>query len=280
MTDKSAPFEKVKALPASVAILDASGRIVAVNDTWKDFGRRNGLRVDRFAVGANYLEFCRSHDLGMRRFATNLRALLARRLDLLTFVYPCHSPTRQRWFSLIGVPLSQEASSGAALLHVNLTGMMPGRAGAKRKGARRPSIDLAAIGVAVEQSVQTQLSRQLATMAAGAIPDVKRRQRATPAETERTGATGARLSKRQAEILRLIGEGKTNKEIAKTLARSPNTVKLHVSAILKRLKVKSRTQAAVLSAGLFSPMGTADADVQRQRGQGRTSHVRIPERSP
>jgi DNA-binding CsgD family transcriptional regulator len=280
MKDKTATFKKVKALPASVAILDASGRIVAVNDTWKDFGRRNGLCIDRFAVGANYLEFCGSRDPGIRRFATNLRALLAGRRDLLTFVYPCHSPTRQRWFSLIGVPLSQETSAGVALLHVNLTGMMPGRTRARRKDARRPSIDLAAIGGAVEQSVQTQLSRQLATMAAGATPDVKRRQRATPAETELTGATGAPLSKRQAEVLRLIGEGKTNKEIAKTLARSPNTVKLHVSAILKRLKLKSRTQAAVLSAGLFSPMGTADADVQRQRGQGRTSHVRIPERSP
>jgi DNA-binding CsgD family transcriptional regulator len=250
MEDKTATFKKLKALPASVAILDATGRIVAVNDTWKDFGRRNGLRVDRFAVGANYLDFCRSRDPGMRRFTTNLRALLAGRRDLLTFVYPCHSPTRQRWFSLIGVPLSQEASSGVAVLHVNLTGMMPGRAGARRKGARRPSVDLAAIGSAVEQSVQTQLSRQLSTMAAGATPDVKRRQRATPAETERTGATGARLSERQVEVLRLIGEGKTNKEIANMLARSPNTVKLHVSAILKRLNLKSRTQAALLSSGL------------------------------
>jgi DNA-binding CsgD family transcriptional regulator len=250
MKDKTATFKKVKALPASVAILDASGRIVAINDTWKAFARRNGLRVDEFAVGTKYLDFCRSRDPGTRRFATNLRALLAGRRDLLTFVYPCHSPTRQRWFSLIGMPLSQEASAGVALVHVNLTGMFPARAGARRQGARRPSIDLALIGGAVEQSVQTQLSRQLATMAAGAMPDVKRRQRATPAETERTGTTGARLSKRQGEVLRLIGEGKTNKEIANTLARSPNTVKLHVSAILKRLKLKSRTQAALLSSGL------------------------------
>ena len=79
MKDKAATFQKVKALPASVAILDASGRIVAVNDTWKDFGRRNGLRVDRFAVGASYLDFCRSRDPGMKDFATKLRDLLARR---------------------------------------------------------------------------------------------------------------------------------------------------------------------------------------------------------
>jgi DNA-binding NarL/FixJ family response regulator len=58
----------------------------------------------------------------------------------------------------------------------------------------------------------------------------------------------ARLSKRQLEVLKLLGEGRTNAEIARTLFRSPNTIKLHVSAILHRLKLKSRTQAALLAA--------------------------------
>jgi len=244
MKDKAATLKALKALPA--AILNASGRIVAVNDTWKDFGRRNGLRVDQYAVGADYLQFYRSRDPGVRRFIRNLRALLASRIDLLNHVYPCHSPTRQRWFSLVGVPLSLDAPAGVALLHVNLTGMRPGRAGAKREGTRRPAVDLAAIGGAVEHSVSTQLSRQLTAMAASAPPVARRSRRATRGEAERT-ASGARLSRRQVEVLRLLGEGKTNKEIAKALTRSPDTVKLHVSAILKRLKLKSRTHAALLS---------------------------------
>ena len=57
----------------------------------------------------------------------------------------------------------------------------------------------------------------------------------------------AKLSKRQMQVLKLVGEGKTNKEIADLLSRSPNTIKLHVSAILRRLELKSRTQAALLS---------------------------------
>ncbi len=247
MKEKASPLKTLKSLPASVAILDPSGRIVAVNDTWKDFGRRNGLRLDGFAVGTDYLQFCRASEPGMGRFAKNLKALLAGRLDLLTHVYPCHSPKRQRWFSLIGVPLSLDAPSGVALLHVNLTGMMPSRGGARRRGSRRPAVDLAAIGGAVEQSVSTQLSRQLATMVKGDPPG--RRPRAARGDTDRTAASEVRLSRRQAEVPRLLGEGKTNKEIAKALARSPNTVKLHVSAILKRLNLKSRTQAALLSSG-------------------------------
>ena len=63
----------------------------------------------------------------------------------------------------------------------------------------------------------------------------------------------AGLSKRQLEILGLLAEGKTNTEIASALSRSPNTIKLHVSAILRQLNVKSRTQAALLASKLLTP---------------------------
>jgi DNA-binding NarL/FixJ family response regulator len=143
-----------------------------------------------------------------------------------------------------------------ALLHLNLTEMLPrwinaqrNANGVARGGSRRPAIiDLDAIAGAVERSVSTQLSRQLATMVKGDPPG--RRQRATSGAMDQTAASGAWLSRREAEVLHMLGEGKTNKEIAKAIARSPNTVKLHVSAILKRLKLKSRKQAALLSSGL------------------------------
>ena len=59
------------------------------------------------------------------------------------------------------------------------------------------------------------------------------------------------LSKRHMEVLRLLGEGNTNKEIARILCRSPNTIKLHVSAILRLLKLKSRTQAALFASKVY-----------------------------
>jgi DNA-binding CsgD family transcriptional regulator len=59
------------------------------------------------------------------------------------------------------------------------------------------------------------------------------------------------LSKRHMEVLRLLGEGKTNKEIAKALCRSPHTIKLHVSAILRLLNLKSRTQAALFASRVY-----------------------------
>ena len=56
-----------------------------------------------------------------------------------------------------------------------------------------------------------------------------------------------RLSARELEVLALIVEGLTNKEIAGRLCLSPDTVKNHVVHIIQKLGVSDRTQAAVMA---------------------------------
>ncbi len=53
------------------------------------------------------------------------------------------------------------------------------------------------------------------------------------------------LTERESEVLRLLARGKANKQIATTLFVSEKTVKAHVSSILMKLGVHSRTQAAL-----------------------------------
>lgn len=61
----------------------------------------------------------------------------------------------------------------------------------------------------------------------------------------RTRAKDIGLTRRQMDVLNLLVKGKTNREIAVLLGLTEGTVKLHVTAVLKALNVKSRTQALV-----------------------------------
>lgn len=54
-----------------------------------------------------------------------------------------------------------------------------------------------------------------------------------------------RLSERELEVLKLLAQGASNKEIAEQLTLAEKTVKTHVSAVLTKLGLKSRTQAAI-----------------------------------
>jgi len=70
----------------------------------------------------------------------------------------------------------------------------------------------------------------------------------------KSGATLAALglSERQVDVLRLLIEGKSNKDICRRLELAESTVKTHLAAIFRKLDVNSRTQAvvAVAQAGI------------------------------
>ena len=51
------------------------------------------------------------------------------------------------------------------------------------------------------------------------------------------------LSPRECEILELLASGQSNKEMARTLAISPNTVKTHLARVYEKLEVERRVQA-------------------------------------
>ena len=55
------------------------------------------------------------------------------------------------------------------------------------------------------------------------------------------------LTAREREILKLIAEGRSNKDIAEKLVLSLHTVKNHVKNIIQKLAVDDRTQAAILA---------------------------------
>lgn len=79
------------------------------------------------------------------------------------------------------------------------------------------------------------------------------RQRSTPtpkAELNATTKNVLQLTPREIDMLEFLNQGKSNKEIARDLKLSPNTVKTHLANLYQKLGVKNRTQAATYFANI------------------------------
>lgn len=58
------------------------------------------------------------------------------------------------------------------------------------------------------------------------------------------------ITKRQAQVLALLAQGKPSKVICREMALAQGTVKIHITGILKALKVSNRTQAVIAATRL------------------------------
>lgn len=67
----------------------------------------------------------------------------------------------------------------------------------------------------------------------------------------------AHLTPQQFRVLMCVADGISNKQIANQLSLAENTVKVHITAILRKLECSSRTQAAVLAKALATEDGGA-----------------------
>lgn len=85
----------------------------------------------------------------------------------------------------------------------------------------------------------------------------------TVAFHRRTGQVVADLTPQQTRILALIADGLTNREIAERMVLAEKTVKNHVTALLSRLGVAHRTQAAVIAQRLRREASAPSAEPTR-----------------
>ena len=77
-------------------------------------------------------------------------------------------------------------------------------------------------------------------------------------------AQGATIfSPRQLDVLRLLGEGQSNKVIARGLGLSPSTVKVHLGAVFRVLGARNRVEAAVLASTSSALVASALTDGYR-----------------
>jgi DNA-binding NarL/FixJ family response regulator len=120
-----------------------------------------------------------------------------------------------------------------------------------------------AAGFLVKDTPPERILSAVRAVAAGDIliaPHITHRLIETYARHHRTGASAGpgldALTARETEVLRLVGNGLTNAQIAQRLVLSEATVKTHVKRVMGKLGLSSRAQAVVVAyeSGLVVPM--------------------------
>jgi DNA-binding NarL/FixJ family response regulator len=116
-----------------------------------------------------------------------------------------------------------------------------------------------AIGYLLKDTDADALCRAIKAAAAGQV-QLTPQAAARLMQAVSTPESPEQLTERETEVLRLLAQGQANKEIARSLNISEKTVKVHVSNILSKLGVQSRTQATLyaIRIGLVSA-GSSDA---------------------
>ncbi len=106
------------------------------------------------------------------------------------------------------------------------------------------AIRAGAIGYLLKDTQAAELRRAIRAAAEGQV-QLAPQAAARLLREVRAPENPEKLSDRETDVLRLLAEGQANKEIAKQLGIAEQTVKSHVSSILSKLGVSSRTQAAL-----------------------------------
>ena len=202
-------------LSTFAVLVSATGEIIDVQAH-----HREAKLLDPKLTGRAYAQECAS------RYRPAIRELLNRERQLLSAVMPPPTLGIDAWFAVVGVPLSASKESGALFVHMDISAWVA-NSGAQKAQPEKLSMDL------LQKAMATTFVR-------------------LDAETSKSHGSKIHydgiesLTARQREVLKLIGMGKSNVEIAQDLSCSLNTIKRHVTAVLQKLKLPNRTRAAML----------------------------------
>ena len=115
----------LNSLTAQIAVLDNTGVIVTVNQSWRNFLIENGGDAGTDDVGKNYLEVCQNafinnDDSFAKAALEGICKVISGELSTFKLEYPCHSPSRQRWFVMRVNPISG-SKQGVVIAHEEIT---------------------------------------------------------------------------------------------------------------------------------------------------------------
>jgi two-component system CheB/CheR fusion protein len=140
----------IDALPDHICVVAEDGRILAVNEAWTAFMRRNDGALVGCGPGANYVDECRraatDGDPGGNEFLEGLKSVLEGRADRFSLEYPCHAPEEERWFRVTVAPFSGDGPRLAVVSHEDITARKQGERLLRLQGR---ALDAIADGLAI-----------------------------------------------------------------------------------------------------------------------------------
>jgi diguanylate cyclase (GGDEF)-like protein/PAS domain S-box-containing protein len=114
----------LNSIKSHIAVINATGDIIAVNHAWREFSTENGMPQSYDVIGVNYFNVCQTTDQSVivdaNAAALGIRGVLTGEQTFFEMEYPCHSPTEERWFCMSVSPLV-DGQQGAVVKHENIT---------------------------------------------------------------------------------------------------------------------------------------------------------------
>jgi DNA-binding CsgD family transcriptional regulator len=214
-------------------VLDSEGIILDVSAGWRQAADGNGLQMDNYAIGSNYLKHCISRDANSLATYRGLSNVLTGKTPFFGAVYPCHYPdSDSRWFFMAAFGFAF-AADRTLILHLNLSHVL----NSGSADGHVPAEPYESLIRTVRRAVREELA-QLAPPSAEPVADREDRKRI------------AKLTERQLLLLHFLAKGYSNAQIAGELSIALSSVKSQTATLLRMLGCANRTQAALFGAKL------------------------------
>jgi PAS domain S-box-containing protein len=113
------------AIPAHLAVLDRSGVIIYINESWRRFLRSPQGPCGYVEIGQNYIEFCESADHafdGMGpQLAAGIRKVMQADAQPYSLTHPVHREDKSKWYRVTATSLGRSHVIGAVVMYQDVT---------------------------------------------------------------------------------------------------------------------------------------------------------------
>lgn len=266
----------VNSLSAHVAVLDSSGIIIETNRAWQKYGDENGLQGGSNSVGTNYLSVCETAREGGEEegelVIIGIQKVLAGELVEFVTQYPCHSPTRRRWFNLRILPYLSESEQRVIVVHEDITPIILGQEALLRKEEelRQKSEKLEETNIALKVllehrdrdlvGLEQRMTANIRELVLPYVEKLKGSTRKRPREQtlvdivefhlndivspflNRLSSLHLLLTPQEMEVAALVRQGKSSQEIADVMSISLSTIGFHRKNLRRKLGLHDRSK--------------------------------------